>query len=131
MSNQVIPFATNSRVQANAPVALDASGIPRTFAGTVSIDDYATAYVAKQGNQIYVVPKSTVAQGQTKTVTVTISGNAASGAAIPSVVTLFDVPGPAAPPDATHFQVPMTWSYSTDPAASYPADPGSNSVSIP
>lgn len=131
MSNQVIPYATNSRVQANTPVALDANGVPRSFTGTVSIDDYATAYVAKQGNQIYVVPKNTVVQGQTKTVTVTISGSAVSGAVIPSVVTAFDVSGPAAPPDATHFQVPLTWNYSTDPAASYPADPGSNTVSIP
>ena len=129
--NQIIPYAADrSRAVANLPVALDDTGVPRAFTGSLSIDDYGTAYVAKDSSKMYVVVKTIPAAGQTKTVNLTISANDAQGNPLPPVVIPFDVEGPPPPPNATHIQVPVTFTTTSGSLYAPPADPGASTVTI-
>lgn len=85
--------------------ALDDTGTSRAATGTISIDDYATAYVAKNaGGQVVLVTRTGIpSAGQAKAVNVAVDGNDAQGNPIPQLIIPFTLQGPPAPPNATHF----------------------------
>lgn len=111
---------------------VDASGTARAATGTIAIDDYMSAYVAKNaGGQVVVVTRSGAipAPGATKAVNVSISGNDAAGNALPVLTLGFDLQGPPLPPNATHF---VTANMAVRDKIGYPVpgDPGSPSIPL-
>lgn len=103
---------------------------PASITGTVSVDDYASAYIAKTGkaNEYMLVPKITLNPGQKVTVNVTFSAIASDGTKIADFAVGFELDG-APEPVATQL---VLGAVTTPNAAdvSVPGDPGSASISI-
>lgn len=102
--------------------------------GTVTISDYASAYVASTGtkDQYIVVPKVTLTPGQKLSFSVTFSGSVASdGTTVADFSVTVELDGAPAPPTpvATQFVLGAT---STPNAAdvTVPADPGAATIPV-
>jgi hypothetical protein len=124
-----------SAVQGVSGVAADGSTVLPLGSLTASIDNYAAAFVAKivpggaPANFGYYncVPKN-VPPGSTITVTVTLTGTNASGAALPPVTQQYDLIGPPLPPqDTTLVLSPANISTQFATAS---VDPGSATVTL-
>lgn len=110
----------------------DATKAPAPITGgTVTISDYASAYVASTGtkDQYIVVPKATLTPGQKLSLSVTFSGSVASdGTTVADFSVSLELDG-APQPAATQFVLGTT---STPNAAdvTVPADPGAATIPV-
>lgn len=110
----------------------DDSGAQRAATGTIVIDDFASAYVAKNaGGQVVLVTRTAAipAPGATKVVSVTVNGSDAAGNALPALTLGFSLQGPPPPPNATHF-VASGVAVRDKIGFPVPADPGSPSIPL-
>ena len=104
----------------------------RGATGTLTISDTAHAYVAQTSSagqyMLVTKPDAVPGQGTFVTVSVTASGFALNGNALPDLVQTFDLTGPVVPP-ATHFtaaNVIVRDKVGLTP----PADPGSGTIAL-
>ncbi len=106
------------------------TGAPAPVTGTVTTSDYASAYVASTGvaNEYMLVPKITVAPGQSVDVNLTFAAVASDGTKISDFVVSFTVQGQ---PLAVATQMVVTSSNVVDKSTvTVPADPGSDTIPI-
>jgi hypothetical protein len=126
--NPQVPL-NNTSIDTITPKAADGSQ-QNVGSLTVTIDDYATAYVAKypgtSPNGFIVVPKNP-AQVGTKTVTVTAHATDLDGNSLPAGTQSFDIVGATPPPLAT------TLVMGTPQVGAFPGvppDPGSSTATL-
>jgi len=87
-------------------IPLSASEAPKPATGTVSVDNYAYAYVAyNPGGQLVLVTKQIPPMGTKVPVTLTLNGLNSQGVALTQFTQVFDLNGPADPDPATHFAI--------------------------
>lgn len=108
------------------------AGLPAPIFGTVSISDYAKAYVNSTGtqNQYVMVPKVVVAPGDWVTVDVVFHATASDGSVLSDFAVNFTIVGSAAGA-AVATEVVLEDSRVLDTAgAPLPPDPGSDTIQI-
>ena len=127
MPNPQVPF-TNTAINTITPKAADGS-VQAVGSLSITIDDYATAYVAKYPaaglNGFILVPRNT--DVGVKTVNVTANATDVNGNTIPSVSFAYEIDGATPPPLATSLQFGTP---SIGAFGGVPADPGSATVKL-
>lgn len=112
---------------------VDSSGIQAPITGTVVIDDYTQAYVARVGTSglnFVLVPKVQAPVGGAAVRNATIHAVDANGNALPTFQVQAIIAGPAGSPLAVSVELLNDVSDAGQIDASTPPDPGSASVSF-
>lgn len=112
---------------------VDSSGIGAAITGTVVIDDYSQAYVARVGTSglnFVLVPKVPAPTGGNAVRNATIHAVDANGTALPSFQVQALIAGPAGVPLAVSIELMNDVSNAGQIDANTPPDPGSASVSF-
>lgn len=111
-------------------VGADGSEIQRTVTGTVTVSNYAAAYVAKSGTAYFVKPNASVfpiAPGSSMVVTASFNCLDAAGTPLPPAVVDVILQGPPLPPVATHLNITEGPTTGRFPVLS---DPGSATINF-
>lgn len=113
--------------------AQDDAGTARAVTGaTVTVDDTVYAYAAQApaSGAIIFYAKGTPPAGTTKTVTLTVNATNDRGDPVTPMVMLFDIPGPALPPPATHVAIKDAINVRDTIGVNMPADPHAATVAV-
>jgi hypothetical protein len=117
------------------PTGLDSETPPQSQpinGETAAIDNYAAAYVALSGANVYCVARQNqLPQGGTLTVNVTLNAKSADGTALAPTVQPVTFTGPPAPPQASTINVTgQQVGAINGNGSNVPADPGAASIAI-